>query len=72
VKIGGRETSSSGILVSGYEIRNTKKCGGRGESAISTLVDQLAENSFTFGLGFGKGGCFWDIDGLVYVGFSPH
>ena len=46
----------SGISVSGYEIRNTKKCVC--VRAISTLANRFAENSFIFRLGFGKGGCF--------------
>lgn len=76
MKIGGGGTSSpsSGILVSGYGIRNTKKCarvcgGGGRERVISTLANRFAENSFTFGLEFGKGGRFWTLVGLFMSDF---
>lgn len=52
MRIGGRRTSSSGILVSGYEIRNTKKSvggGGRGPFRRLLIGSRSLEKEGVFG-----------------------
>ena len=69
MKIGGRETSSPGILVSGYGIRNTKKCGGRGRGPFRHLLIGSRRILLLLGWDLEKEGVFGTLMGLFMSDF---
>ena len=68
MKIGGRETSS-GILVSGYEIRNTKECGGGGREPFRCSLTGSRRILLLLGWGLEKEGVFGTLMGLFMSDF---